>query len=186
MMATVSTHLHAQSTHLVADTVLSPKFRVRPLSSLSSPLPYLLILTPYPQAAAERSIPIVSPAWIIDSWKRGAMQPPERYSLKPLAGLIICLTGIEGLETRQELSRQIEALGATYSGDLTETCTHLLCNPAKLKPDPASKYYWAKQWKIRCVTPEWLAQVAQENRPLPSTSSPCPHPLLRLCERAGL
>lgn len=105
---------------------------------------------------------MVSPEWVFKSWQRGELLPPEKFPLPPLSGLKFCLTGIEPLERREELSRLVTQLGGSYQGDLTEDCTHLLCNAAKLSTDPKSKYYWAKQWGIKCTTSNWLELCAEQ------------------------
>ena len=77
--------------------------------------------------------------------------PDDQVDLedRPLAGLIICLTGIEA--HRDRFAKYIEDMGGKHERDLTELVTHLIAN----KPG-SQKYKFAAKLGMRLMTSDWI------------------------------
>jgi len=78
------------------------------------------------------------------------------FIVPPLFGCVICPTGISKGE-RTIVERDCIALGATFSGDLTSSVTHLVAKGSS----GSRKYLYAVQRRIAIVTPEWLRRAVQ-------------------------
>lgn len=80
----------------------------------------------------------------------------------PLAGLIVCVTGID--QQRDTMAHQLQTLGARHERDLTDEVTHLIA----LRPGTA-KYRCAVSLGMKVVTPGWLEAIQRnwlDNRPV--------------------
>ena len=72
------------------------------------------------------------------------------HKCRALEGLHICVTNIDEA-TRNRISRQTTENGGTYCGELKkDSCTHLIVGLGKTAG--STKYKFAKQWGINCVT----------------------------------
>ena len=72
----------------------------------------------------------------------------------PLAGLVICVTGID--QRRDEISRFAQTMGARHERDLVEDVTHLIANqPGSLK------YRCAVKLGMKVVEVGWIDAVRQ-------------------------
>ena len=77
----------------IAKSVLSPTYAARRASA-----PCKRALTPRPQAARDRNIPILTEAWVHACAARGHPLAPDEaapFLLPPFAGLHICVTGLD-------------------------------------------------------------------------------------------
>ena len=97
--------LDENSTHLVAMTVQSDKYR----------------------HAVRQELPVVTPEWVLRSADAGKLEPEVSFLLPPLYGLVIAVTG-PGFdeETRERASQLIERLGGRMTRGLIAECTHLV------------------------------------------------------------
>ena len=88
-------NLVSNSTHLIADTVLSDKYR----------------------CAVDNQLPVVSADWLLHSAERGQLAPEVPYLLPPLHGLRIVVSGA-GFD--EEVRYRMEQLVQQLSEQLTE------------------------------------------------------------------
>ena len=106
-------------------------------------------------------IPVVEMAWLDELKSNGSgrnpMQLTSKYLLRPLHGLLLCVTGFDADE-REDMKRICEKLGGTFSLDLTKSCTHLIAKTAS-----GAKYEHGKKWGLHVVSKEWLLQVDSKN-----------------------
>ncbi|KAK4526055.1 hypothetical protein GAYE_SCF19G3966 [Galdieria yellowstonensis] len=103
------------------------------------------------RAAQQLGIPLVHPDWLLslDKWDN-PIEAMSGFRLKPLQGLFISVTGLS-LECRKKVEQVCVSLGASYSGDLSKTCSHLI----GLEPK-GLKYEFALKCKMHIVTIDWL------------------------------
>lgn len=117
------------------------------------------------QVAANNGIPIMSPSWIRTSWENSKYEHfvatseniLKQHTLPIFKGCTICVTGIDANQ-REIIKTLASEHGAVYSGELNmKTCTHLLVeNPV------GTKYTYARQWKLHCVSPSWYFDCIKE------------------------
>ncbi|KAI9790810.1 MAG: hypothetical protein M1816_004768 [Peltula sp. TS41687] len=144
--------LTSDVTHLIVGDSNTPKYKY-----VARERPDVKVLTP-------DWIEAVRQLWIHDQ-EVDLQALEERYRLPVLAGLRICLTGIEECELfwagrrssaalaieRQRFQKLINEHGGEYHGDLTKTVTHLLAYKAE-----GEKYRHANMWGLKIVSLEWL------------------------------
>ncbi|KDN37681.1 hypothetical protein K437DRAFT_276487 [Tilletiaria anomala UBC 951] len=82
------------------------------------------------------------------------MDAQDQEHALPLAGLVICLTGID--QHRDRVASHIQSLGARHEKDLTEDVTHLIAN----KPG-SQKYRCAVRLGMKVVTTAWLGAIME-------------------------
>jgi DNA replication regulator DPB11 len=81
----------------------------------------------------------------------------ERDPNKTKTRLLICLTGFDDVDERQEIVDTIRANGGEYTGDLTKYVTHLIA----ARPE-GKKYEAARDWgNVFVVGVEWLYHSVQ-------------------------
>ncbi|KKA30287.1 hypothetical protein TD95_003869 [Thielaviopsis punctulata] len=170
-LATIATNLGAthtydltkQTTHLIVGSHESPKYR------------HVARSRPDIKAMDALWILAVRDAWRADEFDFDRLQ--KMYELKALEtggvdvdveaetiaaepgkrpALKICLTGIDDIQQRAHIRHLIESGGATYTGELNRSVTHLLVS----RPS-GSKYEAARQWNIPTVSLAWLTQSLQ-------------------------
>eukprot|EP00727_Mastigamoeba_balamuthi_P002584 m51a1_g12322 hypothetical protein (1068) ;mRNA; f:424694-430925 len=125
--------LTAHTTHIIATTTDSEKYR----------------------AAARSGIHIVLPSWLDACLARSLRVDERKFCVPPLLGCIVCPTGLEVSE-RDALQDAVAALGGEYSADLTRTVTHLVA----LEPS-GNKYDAAVLWEgVHIVSPQWVPHCA--------------------------
>ncbi|KAF8927114.1 DNA topoisomerase 2-binding protein 1 [Dissophora ornata] len=132
----VNVDLTEDITHLLASKVGSDKYRV----------------------AFGLRIPVLDPAWlehIHDRWANGQnvdiQKAVEEFSLGPLKGCSICVTGFPA-DQRLAIQRDTIQYGGKYTSDLLKSVTtHLICDHPS-----GEKYTSALQWGIKCVPRQWL------------------------------
>lgn len=76
------------------------------------------------QVAAQRSLEIVGPEWVVDSFKVFKKLPTEKYIMPPLKGCIIGTLGFSS-QSNREISQIVKSLGGSISGDF-KTVTHII------------------------------------------------------------
>ncbi|KAJ3406384.1 hypothetical protein HDU80_011396 [Chytriomyces hyalinus] len=74
----------------------------------------------------------------------------DLHRLRPLEGLIICLTGFDVRE-RNSIEANAKSLGAQFATDLSKQCTHLIATGAKGK-----KFEFAVKHGVLVVSKAWL------------------------------
>ncbi|KAK7027481.1 hypothetical protein SK128_007595 [Halocaridina rubra] len=126
-------------THLVADTVGSPKYMV----------------------AVEREVPIMTGEWLTSVWKavckdfrRDVSATDEQflsYKCPVFKKLVICVSQMPR-KAKDALKKKIEENGGIYSASLDMHDTSILIVPT---PE-GEKYKFAKNWRIMCLTPDWI------------------------------
>ncbi|KAJ3241819.1 DNA topoisomerase 2-binding protein 1 [Chytriomyces hyalinus] len=79
----------------------------------------------------------------------------DLHRLRPLEGLIICLTGFDVRE-RQNIEANSKSLGAQFATDLSKQCTHLIATAAKGK-----KFDFAVKHGVLVVSKAWLYSTAE-------------------------
>ncbi|KFY00480.1 hypothetical protein O988_03282 [Pseudogymnoascus sp. VKM F-3808] len=135
--------LTSEVTHLIVGEYDTPKYRY-----VAKERPDVKILT-VGWIEAIRSL------WISDKHiDLGALE--AEHTLPTLASLIVCMTGFEDSTERTNIINLICSNGGEYHGDLTRSITHLIAN----RPE-GKKYKFAKDWKIRLVSAEWLYDSIQ-------------------------
>lgn len=130
--------LTSDVTHLIVGSITTPKYRY---------------------VAKDRpDIKVLQPSWIDamrDAWMEGGdvdVDTLEReHKTPPFTGFQVCVTGFENVEQRNEIAHTAEEHGATYHGDLTRACTHLIAR----KPE-GLKYNAAKSWNLHVVSLKWF------------------------------
>ncbi|EEH15750.2 hypothetical protein PABG_05837 [Paracoccidioides brasiliensis Pb03] len=113
----------------------------------------------YKYVAKERiDIKVLKPEWVEavrSSWMLGGdpnlEELEEQYRYPTFAGLSICLTGFEDMNTRNHLQRTITENGGEFRRDLTKSVTHLIA-----RSGCGQKYKYATLWKITVVSLKWL------------------------------
>ena len=102
-----SRDLTDQTTHLVAESVTP---RSRKLA-----------------CARRLGLPVVRPSWIHDSAARGALLPLAEGLLSPLAGVVLCVSGISfRADEREWVEAAVENAGGRFSRVLDASTTHLM------------------------------------------------------------
>jgi len=118
-------------------------------------------------------VPVVNADWLAACAAAQAALPAtgEAHRLPPFEGLRICVTGVEQgavrrpaaaqhlrltascTDERQSIKSRAEALGATYSSEMTKArCTHLIATSAD-----SEKFRFATRWgTVKIVTPAWF------------------------------
>ncbi|KAJ7123099.1 hypothetical protein C8R44DRAFT_919020 [Mycena epipterygia] len=90
--------------------------------------------------ALERKIPILTPAWIIEShriWQHGddvdLVQSVAAHRLPVFSGVTLCISGITDIVRRTQINKALTAAGGTYVKALERPVrvTHLLCAGAE-------------------------------------------------------
>ena len=100
-----SPDLTDQTTHLVAESVTP---RSRKLA-----------------CARRLGLPVVRPSWIHDSAARGALLPLAEGLLSPLAGVVLCVSGISfRADEREWVEAAVENAGGRFSRVLDASTTH--------------------------------------------------------------
>ncbi|XP_064393637.1 DNA topoisomerase 2-binding protein 1-A-like isoform X3 [Halichondria panicea] len=124
-------------THLIAGHVGSTKYHV----------------------ARKLRLPVLLPSWVESCWGDGLKQviyatdpttfPP--HQAPPFTGITITVTGLDE-KARSKVKNTCSENGGKYSGELTkDVCTHLLVGNKS-----STKYRYARQWKMHCVTSQWF------------------------------
>ncbi|KAJ3266802.1 hypothetical protein HDU77_010183 [Chytriomyces hyalinus] len=81
----------------------------------------------------------------------------DLHRLRPLEGLIICLTGFDVRE-RNSIEANAKSLGAQFATDLSKQCTHLIATGAKGK-----KFEFAVKHGVLVVSKAWLDACMSTN-----------------------
>ncbi|KFY82197.1 hypothetical protein V500_10740 [Pseudogymnoascus sp. VKM F-4518 (FW-2643)] len=135
--------LTSEVTHLIVGEYDTPKYRY-----VAKERPDVKILT-------VGWIEAIRQLWISD--KHIDLEALEaEHTLPTLATLIVCMTGFEDSAERTNIINLICSNGGEYHGDLTRSITHLIAS----RPE-GKKYKFAKDWKIRLVSAEWLYDSIQ-------------------------
>ena len=144
---------------------------------LTSDVTHLFVGNPntpkYRYVARERpDIKVLRPDWVEavrQAWLEGddvdLQQLEQQHRLPTLSGLSICITGFAEPDLRKYISDLVEAMGATYHGDLTRGVTHLIAHSPQ-----GAKYDHAKQWGINIVSLKWLEDSVQRGMALDESS----------------
>lgn len=133
MGATCSSEVTGQTTHLVAATVQSAKYR----AATRPPL--------------EETCTVATEAWVRDCYENTIAYDAKRYALPPLLGLCVCSTNF-ALGARDALQKRVEEMGATYVGALEkDATTHLVA----MEPS-GQKFEFAVSWGLPVVHVGWL------------------------------
>ena len=112
-----SPDLTDQTTHLVAESVTP---RSRKLA-----------------CARRLGLPVVRPSWIHDSAARGALLPLAEGLLSPLAGVVLCVSGISfRADEREWVEAAVENAGGRFSRVLDANCIALTLTLPRLLPLP--------------------------------------------------
>ncbi|KAI0648707.1 hypothetical protein C8Q79DRAFT_1007282 [Trametes meyenii] len=170
-------------THLVAEEAGSAKYR----------------------CALGNRIPIMHPSWVIEShkvWLRGddvdVAESIEQYRLPPFAGVVLCVSGIEDVNRRMEINREVTQGGGTYVKQIERPVrvTHLLCaNTSEGQSDKvryADKFNRVGEAQIHIVWEDWFwdslrfggrfdeeAYKVSNPRPPPKVLPEGKHPVIR-------
>jgi DNA replication regulator DPB11 len=140
MGATHQLDLTSDVTHLIVGSLDTPKYK------------YVARERPDVRPITQEFIAAVRSAWLEgDSAPINIAALEQQFRVPTLWDLKICVTGFEDIQFRKEIETVVEANGATYSGDLTRECTHLVA--AKLA---GAKYQYARTWGLKVVGIEWL------------------------------
>ncbi|KFY78206.1 hypothetical protein V499_02581 [Pseudogymnoascus sp. VKM F-103] len=135
--------LTSEVTHLIVGEYDTPKYRY-----VAKERPDVKILT-------VGWIEAIRLLWMSD--KHIDLESLEaEHTLPTLASLIVCMTGFEDSAERTNIINLICSNGGEYHGDLTRSITHLIAS----RPE-GKKYKFAKDWKIRLVSAEWLYDSIQ-------------------------
>ncbi|CCO29651.1 putative aminotransferase C660.12c [Rhizoctonia solani AG-1 IB] len=132
--ATCSSDFTDLTTHLVADAPGSAKHK----------------------CAVELGIPVCTSDWIIETHRRwlagddiDAEESVSVYSLPPLKGVIVCVTGLNDENARDRLSKSSRRLGASYRSHMGKDVTHLLVGPDSGDDVDNRKLEWVKRMNIK-------------------------------------
>ena len=79
------------------------------------------------QVAAQRSLDIVYPSWILDSFKVLKMLPTDKYIVPPLKGCSVAVIGLSK-ESREAVKQIVESMGGSYV-KYSESPTHVIASP---------------------------------------------------------
>ncbi|KAI9066144.1 hypothetical protein FKP32DRAFT_1664998 [Trametes sanguinea] len=134
-------------THLIAEEPGSAKYR----------------------CALENRIPIMHPSWITEShkiWLRGddvdVEESVRKYRLPPFSGVVLCVSGIEDVNRRMEINREVSNGGGTYVKQIERPVrvTHLLCaNTSEAETEKvryAEKFNRMGEARIHIVWEDWF------------------------------
>ena len=128
-----------QTTHLVAESVTP---RSRKLA-----------------CARRLGLPVVRASWIHDSAARGALLPLAEGLLPPLAGVVLCVSGISfHSDERESVEAAVENAGGRFSRVLDASTTHLLTSGGQdggAKDEALLALSAAEQLPVLRVTPMW-------------------------------
>ena len=128
-----------QTTHLVAESVTP---RSRKLA-----------------CARRLGLPVVRASWIHDSAARGALLPLAEGLLPPLAGVVLCVSGISfHSDERKSIEAAVENAGGRFSRVLDASTTHLLTSGGQdggAKDEALLALSAAEQLPVLRVTPMW-------------------------------
>ncbi|KAI0363605.1 hypothetical protein BV20DRAFT_1031089 [Pilatotrama ljubarskyi] len=134
-------------THLIAEEPGSAKYR----------------------CALENRIPIMHPSWITEShkiWLRGddvhVDESMRQYRLPPFSGVVLCVSGIEDVNRRMEINREVTKGGGMYVKQIERPVrvTHLLC--ANTSEGESEKVRYAEKFnrvgeaRIHIVWEDWF------------------------------
>lgn len=115
-------------------------------------------------------------AWRLKTFETdGNQHGSPNASINDRGRLLVCLTGFEDANERQEITETVTANGGEYTGDLTRKVTHLVVN----RPE-GRKYAAAKTWGIHTVSIEWIRDSVERGMILDESRY---DPLLPLQER---
>jgi DNA replication regulator DPB11 len=148
MGATHKLDLTGEVTHLIVGDLDTPKYKY-----VAKERPDIVVLDP-------KWIDAVREAWM-DGGDVDVEGLEKEHRYPTLAGLKICVTGIQDQARRNELSSTIQHEGAEYHGDLTKQVTHLL-----VAAPEGAKYKAAKDWRIHTVSLKWLEDSVQRGMAL--------------------
>uniref|UniRef100_A0A5S6QRB8 BRCT domain-containing protein n=1 Tax=Trichuris muris TaxID=70415 RepID=A0A5S6QRB8_TRIMR len=142
-------------------------------------------------AAVTAEIPIVTPRWVLESWKRRhdrnfhAADPSflNEFKCPAFLGLTITVSGVP-MEERVRVRDAICSNGGKFSGVLVQNeTTHLVTD----RPS-GQKYAAASRWvtnKVHIVTSEWLYKSVKKGCCLPESYFSLPSPSgMRRCSSA--
>lgn len=76
------------------------------------------------QVAAQRSLEIVGPEWVIDSFKVFKRLPTEKYIMPPLKGCVVGTLGFNE-KSKSEIKQIVTSMGGTFSDEL-KSLTHII------------------------------------------------------------
>eukprot|EP00667_Euglena_gracilis_P008718 EG_transcript_8830 len=116
--------------------------------------------TPKYLAAVQLGVPVVTREWAVQLAQTGAPPPVELHSVKPLSGLVVCVTGLKG-DARARIERLCSEHGGRYSPNLDRECTHLLALPSMAFEKGSIdnlKVRAAVRWGIPVLSHHWLDQ----------------------------
>ncbi|KAL3904887.1 MAG: hypothetical protein SGPRY_011121, partial [Prymnesium sp.] len=152
-------HLICDVSHLISNTVLSPKYQI---------------------CAVEKRIPVLRMEWLLESEEQGFLLPELPYLLPPLHQLVIVVSGTTfGDAERKALESIVSAQGGVLHRELGVKCTHLVVDAAR-----GEKYLSCCRRRelehVRIVTCEWLATclregvcVGEAGYAVPRSAEPC-------------
>ncbi|KAI0327027.1 hypothetical protein GY45DRAFT_1257833 [Cubamyces sp. BRFM 1775] len=142
------------------------------MSDLTDKVTHLIAAEPgsakYRCALANR-IPIMHPSWITEShkvWLRGddvdVEESIRQYRLPPFAGVVLCVSGIEDVNRRMEINREVTKGGGMYVKQIERPVrvTHLLC--ANTSDGESEKVRYAEKFNrmgeanIHIVWEDWF------------------------------
>jgi hypothetical protein len=135
------TNLTESCTHLIVGLAGSPKHCAAIEMNRKSP----------------GSIKIVSKDWIEAIFTEGKLENESKFSVQPLAGLRISITGFKADE-RNELAEMISRNGGLYEPIFSAKCTYLLA----FEP-VGEKYQFALKAKVPVVNRDWLLDRLEKN-----------------------
>ncbi|KAK4321748.1 hypothetical protein Pmani_007486 [Petrolisthes manimaculis] len=151
MAGIYSSNFHQGVTHVVAKSVGSKKYLV----------------------AVEQDIPILTMEWVHAVWRAAMGQAVGQqgtgeevratdeqflsYACPVFKGLNICVSQLDR-STKLALKNIIEENGGMYSTSLDMNTTSVLILPA---PE-GEKYSHAVNWRIQCLTPDWIHDSVEQ------------------------
>ncbi|KAH9902436.1 hypothetical protein C8Q73DRAFT_3906 [Cubamyces lactineus] len=121
------------------------------------------------RCALANRIPIMHPSWITEShkiWLRGddvdVEESVKRYRLPPFTGVVLCISGIEDVNRRMEINREVTKGGGIYVKQIERPVrvTHLLC--ANTSDGESEKVRYAEKFNrmgeanIQIVWEDWF------------------------------
>jgi len=142
----VSSQFDAKTTHLVAATVLSAKYKAAMNDE------------------AFRACTVVSTCWPQACWDKALLLDPAKFKVKPCCGLVVAVTNLDPT-TKQNIQKRLEKLGAIYSKVLDQnTVTHLISSGGT---PSGEKFVHALEWDIPIVDLRWLDTCEKTKAPAP-------------------
>jgi hypothetical protein len=139
-------------------------------------------------AAVQWGVPVVRPEWVLDSCAQGRLLDKAPYTVRPLEGLHVCVTGIgSGSDPSRRLAlvASIEHLGGHYSGALLRfKTTHLVAErldgekvtaarlwsaDARGGPEPrdGAEQFEQRDILVKIVSPAWVEACAAQGHYIP-------------------